>query len=61
MTEVFDRDSTIIVMNKTDLLPPKVVERNVEVENVPVCWISCKTGEGVDTFMDTMKKLLEQM
>ena len=61
-TDVFDRDSTIVVMNKTDLLPPESTDRRAaEIENVPVCWLSCKTGEGVEDFMDSMKQLLETM
>ena len=61
-TEVFDRDGTIIVMNKTDLLTSEMTERHTtEIDGVPVCWISCKTGNGVDDFMDSLKKLLEQM
>ena len=61
-TDVFDRDGTVIVMNKTDLLSHESVEMfKATVEEVPVCWLSCKTGNGVDKFMDTMKKVLEQM
>ena len=61
-TDVFDRESTVIVMNKTDLLQPEAVERHRDVvDGVPVCWMSCKTGKGLDEFMDTMKKVLEQM
>ena len=61
-TDVFDSDSTIVVMNKTDLLPPGSTDRRAaEVESVPVCWLSCKTGEGVEDFMDSMKRLLETM
>jgi 50S ribosomal subunit-associated GTPase HflX len=60
-TDVFDRDSTIVVMNKTDLLPSESTDRRAELENVPICWMSCKTGDGVDTFMDSMKRLLETM
>ena len=61
-TDVFDRDSTIIAMNKTDLLPPESTDkRAAEVESVPVCWLSCKTGEGVEDFMDSLKQLLETM
>ena len=59
--KVFDRDGTIIVMNKTDLLPPELTDRHMEVEKVPICWMSCKTGNGVNEFMDRMKQLLEQM
>ncbi len=60
-TDVFDRDSTIVVMNKIDLLPPKLMDRLTEIEGVPLCWISCKTGNGVEAFMDSMKQLLEKM
>ena len=60
-TDVFDKDSTIIVMNKTDLLPHELTGRRMEIENVPICWISCKTRTGVDVFMDRMKQLLEKM
>ena len=61
-TDVFDEDSTIIVMNKTDLLPPELLtDRRAEIESVPLCWISCKTGDGVEAFMDSMKQLLEKM
>ena len=60
-TDVFDREGTIVVMNKTDLLPPGLTDRRAEIENVPLCWISCKTGDGVEAFMDRMKQLLEKM
>ena len=60
-TDVFDRDSTIIVMNKTDLLEVESMQRHTELDGVPVCWISCKTGDGVETFMDTMKLLLQKL
>ena len=59
--EVFDKDSTIIVMNKTDLLPPELTKRHADIDSAPVCWISCKTGDGVSDFMNSMKLLLEQM
>ena len=61
-TDAFDEDSTIIVMNKADLLPPELLtDRQAEIESVPLCWISCKTGDGVESFMDRMKQLLEKM
>lgn len=60
--DVFDKDSTIIVMNKTDLLPLGLTERRAEmIDGVPLCWVSCKTGDGVDDFMSSMKQLLEKM
>lgn len=61
-TDMFDKDSTIIVMNKTDLLPPELLtDRQAVIESMPLCWISCKTGDGVEAFMDSMKLLLEKM
>lgn len=63
-TRVFNPGDTIIVLNKTDLLlscETTSADSKCISEEVPVCWISCKTGEGIDQFMEQLKSLLEAM
>ena len=66
---VFMPSDTIVVMNKVDLLPSLRDELNAAVygnkthvaDEIPICWMSCKTGEGVEQFMQQFKSLLEIM
>ena len=66
---VFMPSDTIVVMNKVDLLPSLREELNAGVygnkthvaDEIPICWMSCKTGEGVEQFMQQFKSLLETM
>lgn len=66
-TGVFSPSDTIVVMNKIDLLslsgedPSTTDCRHVThvAGGTPFCWISCKTGEGVQQFMEQFKDVLE--
>ena len=53
-------EATLFVMNKIDLLPsPDTCPVRHSTPNV--CWLSCKTGRGVDEFMAALKERAAEM
>lgn len=67
-TEIFRPNNTIVVMNKVDLvnpsdsLPPLAGEiMQTHHEGAEICYMSCKTREGVDHFMKELKGMLKKM
>jgi tRNA modification GTPase len=59
--------STLVVMNKTDLLGEEqrcLLERRLSSETderLELCWLSCRTGDGVDQFMESFTSHLERL
>ena len=62
---VFNMEDTLVVLNKTDLLPPDLLrEWRTSCEErgeMKLCWLSCKTEDGVKEFMLQLRHTLEQM
>lgn len=64
---VLTPEDTIVVFNKTDLLAtdlPRVSpvlggREGASSSSSSVCWLSCRTEEGMDGFMQTLKRHLE--
>ena len=58
--EVMRSEDTLFVLNKIDLLPrPDTCPARHSAPNV--CWLSCKTGLGVDEFMATLQEKAAEM
>ena len=67
----FGSDDTLVVMNKVDLVQASDHRNSLNVldegmlarqcEGAHVCHISCKTGEGVDSFMRKLEGKLKKM
>uniref|UniRef100_A0A6P8S3U3 5-taurinomethyluridine-[tRNA] synthase subunit GTPB3, mitochondrial n=1 Tax=Geotrypetes seraphini TaxID=260995 RepID=A0A6P8S3U3_GEOSA len=55
----------ILALNKVDLLEPAAQERLVvacrEMELIQACLLSCRTGEGLEGFLNLLKENLEKM
>ena len=65
-SSVFNMEDTLVVLNKTDLLPPNLLrEWRTSCEEgggeMKLCWLSCKTEDGVKEFMLQLRDTLEQM
>ena len=72
-TDVFTPDDTLVVLNKVDLISSSehargtIPEGNEELwrqckeVGTAVCYMSCKTGEGVDNFMTSLGEMLKNM
>ena len=64
-TGIFKPGDTLVVLNKTDLLDSAAREIRELVqtrcEGAEVCAMSCKTREGVDTFMGQLGRMLKTM
>ena len=63
-TSVFNVDDTIVVFNKIDLLSEEYmsdVKIGCEKLGMKISWVSCKTSDGVETFMHQMKDMLRDM
>ena len=63
-TSVFNVDDTIVVFNKIDLLSEEYmsdIKMDCEKVGMKICWVSCKTSDGVETFMHQMKDMLRDM
>ena len=65
---VLTPEDTIVVFNKTDLLAtalprvsPLLGGREGASSSSSVCWLSCRTEEGMDGFMQTLKRHLERL
>lgn len=62
---LFSSEDTLVVLNKTDLLSEDTqqwqVDPSVGGSRLKVCWLSCKTGQGVEKFMQEMRCILERM
>lgn len=56
LSELIDRDNTLIVLNKSDLSESSDV--NLSSVGKKVCKLSCKTGNG---FQEFMKKLEQEV
>lgn len=63
-TSVFSEDNTIVVFNKMDLLSEEYMrELKTFCDNhrMKICWMSCKTSDGIEIFMHQMKDMLKDM
>ncbi len=62
---VFNDHDTIVVLNKADLLSDGDVKQwhasISEESKIKLCWMSCKTEEGVEGFLQQLKSILEKM
>ena len=62
---VFNNHDTIVVLNKADLLSEGIVKQwqaSISGESrIKMCWLSCKTEEGVEGFLQQLKSILEKM
>lgn len=63
-TSVFGMEDTLVVLNKTDLLSShegKELEAFSREDGLKVCYLSCKTNDGMDAFMQQLKDMLKDM
>ena len=66
-TQVFRQHDTLVVLNKSDLFPHEVspvltaAMLRERWGGLEACSMSCKTGDGVDSFMACMQRILQKM
>uniref|UniRef100_A0A1X7V7Q2 TrmE-type G domain-containing protein n=1 Tax=Amphimedon queenslandica TaxID=400682 RepID=A0A1X7V7Q2_AMPQE len=57
--ERLNHNNTLIVMNKTDLLPSS---HTIAPDNSNlICWVSCTTRKGIENFLDVLKNRLQML
>ena len=61
--ELLTADNTIIVMNKVDLVDENHMDtlRFMDRDGLKICWLSCKTEEGVKNFLNVLQAKLAEL
>ena len=65
-SDMFTPDSTLVALNKKDLIEEEVGQQMREVVRnncggAEICLMSCKTGDGMETFMGHLVEMLRSM